>query len=111
MKPVTMDQLNVMKPDRAWLTESDQTVILVSGPQVLGDTVVGYVNGHYEEMPVAQFTKVLVRTGSTPKTVLLVAVVAAGFGGMALALTGAKGDTKQCDSSYCEEHPEDMCCG
>ena len=109
MKPVTLEQLNVLKPERAWLTEKDQTVILVSKPQVVGDTVVGYVNGKYEEMPSSQFTRVVVQKGATSRTVLLVAVIAAGFGGMAYALTGG-GATNKCDPSYCEEHAEDVCC-
>ena len=43
-----------MKPLKAWITEKDQTVVMVAGPQVVGDTLVGYINGVYEEMPAAQ---------------------------------------------------------
>ena len=109
LKPIALDQLNVLKPDRAWVTEADQTVVLVSGPQVVGDTLVGYVNGRYEEMPAAQFKQVVVQRPATSKTVLLVVVVAAGFGGMAFALTGG-GATNKFTPDYCEEHGEDPGC-
>lgn len=109
-QPIPLDQLNILKPDRAWVTQADNTVILIDGPQVLGDTLVGYVNGNYEEMPLSQFKQVVVQKGSTSRTVALIAVIAAGFGGMVYALTGGK-ETFNCDPSYCEEHPEDMCCG
>jgi hypothetical protein len=109
MKPVSLAQLNAIKPDRAWVTEGDHSVILVSAPQVVGDTLVGYVNGKYEEMPTSQFKQVIVQRPATSRTVLLVAVIAAGFGGMAFALTGG-GSTNKFDASYCEEHSEDPGC-
>jgi hypothetical protein len=109
MKPVSLDELRTMKPEQVWVTQNDQTVVLVSTPQVVGDTLVGYVNGNYEEMPSSQFKKVIMQVGDTKRTALLVAVLAAGFGGMAYALTGGKA-TFSCDASYCEEHGEDPCC-
>ncbi len=51
VKPVTLDELNAIRPERAWLTQSDQSVVIISDPQVVGDTVVGYINGAYEELP------------------------------------------------------------
>ncbi len=71
-KTVTMDELNAMKPLKAWVTEKDQTVVLVSGPQVVGDTLVGYINGVYEEMPAAQLTQLMVETPAKTRTYLLV---------------------------------------
>lgn len=109
MKPVTLDQLNVMKPDRAWVTEGDESVVLVEGPQLVGDTLVGYVNGKYEEIPTAQFKQVVVKKAATTRTVLLVSAIAVGFGGMAYAMTGGGGSNKY-TPDYCEEHGEDPGC-
>lgn len=110
LRPVTFDQLNVLRPTRAWVTESDQsTTILVSGPQVVGDTLVGYVNGQYQEMPTAHFKQVLVQRPATTKTLLLVGAITAGFGGMIYALAGG-GSSNKYDPSYCEEHGEDPNC-
>jgi len=110
MKPITLDQLNALKPERAWVTECDKSVILVANPQVVGDTLVGYVNGTYEEMPAAQFKQVVVQAPATTRTVLLVGAVTAAFGGMVYALIGGKGNTVYGGSDYCEEHKEDPIC-
>ena len=109
-KAVTIDELRALQPKRAWVTEADQTVIVVSGPQVIGDTLAGYVNGAYEEMPAARFKQVMVEAPATGKTIALVAVVTVAFGGMVYALIGGAGDTKYGGPDYCEEHPEDPVC-
>lgn len=36
MKPVSLEQLNVLKPDRVWVTDADRPVVVVSGPHVVG---------------------------------------------------------------------------
>lgn len=110
VKPVTLDELKVIRPEQVWITQNDQTVVRVTGPQLLGDTLVGYVNGKYEEIPTSQFKQVRAERVATGKTAALVAVIAAGFGGMVYALIGGKGDTKVCDPSYCDDHGEDPCC-
>jgi hypothetical protein len=105
-----MDQLKAMAPQRAWVTETDKTVVLVRGPQVVGDTFVGYINGVYEEMPAGQFNQITVEAPATGKTIALVAVVTVAFGGMVYALIGAASSDKYVGSDYCEEHPEDPDC-
>ena len=110
LKPVTLDELRVMRAEQVWITQNDQTVVVVSAPQLLGDTLVGYVNGKYEEIPTAQFKQVVAEKVATGKTAALVSVIAVGFGAMVYALIGGKGDTRVCDPSYCEEHEEDPCC-
>lgn len=108
-RPVTMAELNALKPERAWVTETNQTVLIVDGPQVVGDTLVGYVNGVYEEMPATQFKELVVEKNATGKTVLLVGAITVGFGGMVYALLGS-GHSDAVDPSYCEEHEEDPAC-
>ena len=109
MKPVTMAELNAMHPQKAWVTESDQSVVVVSGPEVVGDTLVGYVKGVYEEMPSAQFKQVMVEKPATTKTVLLVSAITVGFGGMVFALAGG-GSSGKGQSDFCDKHPDDVTC-
>lgn len=109
-KTVTMDELNAMKPLKAWVTEKDKSVVLVAGPQVVGDTLVGYINGVYEEMPAAQLTQVMVETPAKTRTYLLVGGITVAVGGMVYALIGANSSEKYVGSDYCEEHPEDPDC-
>jgi hypothetical protein len=108
MKPVTMEQLNAIKPDKAWVTDSGKQ-FLISGPQLVGDTLVGYVNGEYQELPTAHFTQVMVQRPATGKTAALIAVITVGFGGMVYALAGG-GASGKGQSDFCDKHPEDVTC-
>src|SRR5882672_3104212 len=89
MKPITLAELNALKPPRAWVTANDQSVVLVSGPQVVGDTLVGYVNGAYEEMPSAQLKQVVVQKPANTRTAVLAVGIAVGIGGFVYAITGS----------------------
>jgi hypothetical protein len=105
IKPVSMDELNAMKPKQAWITETDQSVVVITGPQVVGDTLVGYIKGVYEEVPVSQFKGVSVEKNATSKTVLLVSAITVGFGGMVYALMGSGAQGKN-QSDTCDKHPD-----
>ena len=106
MAPVTMAQLSVMKPDRAWLTEGSE-VKLIQGPQVVGDTVVGYINGQYEEVPSAQINKMIVQQPAKGRTALLAVGIGVGLGGFFYAITGAGGSgIKNATAGDCDKHPE-----
>ena len=112
MKPVTLDQLVALKPDRVWVTDADQSVLIVAGPiNVLGDTLVGYVNGKYEEMPTGSLKQFVVQSPAKTRTVLLVAALAVGFSGFAYAVAGS-GASKTLNSGAgdCDKHPEDPGC-
>jgi len=109
MKPVTMAELSAMHPQKAWVTETDQSTVVVNGPEVVGDTLVGYVKGVYEEMPSSQLKQVLVEKPATSRTVLLVSAITVGFGGMVYALTGS-GSGGKGQSDFCDKHPDDPTC-
>ena len=109
-KSIALDQVNALKPEQAWVTETDQSVILVTTPQVVGDTLVGYVNGVYEEMPAARLKDVVVSRPATTRTVLLVSAIAIGFGGFAYAVAGAVGGNKYIGADFSDETPEDPAC-
>jgi hypothetical protein len=109
-KTVTIDELRALSPLKAWVTENDKSVVMVAGPQVVGDTVVGYINGVYEEMPAAQLTQVMVETPAKTRTYLLVGGITVALGGMVYALIGAASNEKYAGMDYCDEHPEDPAC-
>lgn len=109
MKSVELNQLVALKPDRVWVTEGDQSVVVVDGPiNVVGDTLVGYVAGKYEEMPVSAIKTMVVQRPATSRTILLVAAIAVGFGGFTYAITGAGGNTTviTAPAGDCDKHPE-----
>lgn len=94
---------------RAWLTLSDQSVVLVYGPQIYGKRVVGYVDGKYEEFLIADVTAVHVREVDGARTAALVAAGALGFAAFAYALTGT---SKSSPPDYCDapEHVDEPIC-
>jgi hypothetical protein len=105
IKPVSMDELKAIQPKQAWVTASDQSVVIVSGPQVMGDTLVGYVKGVYEEMPAAELKEVRIEKPATSKTVMLVSAITVGFAGMVYALAGS-GKSGKDQSDTCDKNPD-----
>jgi len=89
MRPVTLDQLGGLQPDHVWVQRGDQGVVEVSHPQVLGDTLVGFVNRKYEVMPGANLTEVLVRRSAGGRTAALLAVSGVGLAGIAYLIAGS----------------------
>ena len=94
---------------RAWLTLSDQSVVLVYGPQIYGKRLVGYVDGKYEEYLIADVKAVHVRQLDGTRTAALIAAGAVGFVGFAYALTGS---SKSSPPDYCDapEHVDEPIC-
>lgn len=105
--PATLDQLGTIKPSRAWVTLGDKSVVEISGPQVLHDTLVGYVNGVYQELPATDVKGVTIQKSATGKTVALVAVSTVAFGAFAYLITSAASSKDSGGANVnCEENPD-----
>ena len=110
MRSVTVDELSALQPGAVWVTRADQSTVLVSGPRIFGDTLVGYVNGRFEEMPATGFQKMLVRRPARGKTAALLVVGLVGVGAFAAAVA-ASGDYKNpADTLDCDDDPEQPGC-
>ena len=114
MKSVRLDELKAMNVDRAWVTERDQSVVVMYVPQVVGDTLAGYVNGQLKQLPRTELKQVTVRRPAPMRTALLVAGITVGVGGLLATLSGSgnppiptslTGPPGQCD-----KNPEDPVC-
>lgn len=108
MTPLTWREIDGLRPSRVWVTRADQSVVEVSGPQVFGDTLVGYVNGEFQELPTAGVSRVMMRQPARGRTIALAAastavaaVVAVWIAGGGL---GSPRDNIDCD--YEPEHPD-----
>jgi hypothetical protein len=106
MSPVALDQLRGIQPNRVWVTRGDQSVVVVSNPQVLGDTLVGFVNRKYQVMPLASLKQLRVARAAPRRTAALVVagIVGLAVGGYMAASSGASvapKDTK-CDTGLPE---------
>lgn len=114
-KSVTLDQLRVLGPERAWVTESDQSIVLMYEPKVVRDTLVGYVGKHREKVPGTGVKELRVQGPAPTRTVLLVVGIAAGVGGL-LVLTAGTGQNQTITTvsggapGDCDKHPEQPIC-
>ena len=61
LRPVTFEQLSVARPSAVWITRADQSVVIVETPRVFGDTLVGYINGEFQEVDAATLQPKLYR--------------------------------------------------
>ncbi|HUK22905.1 MAG TPA: hypothetical protein VLV45_15300 [Gemmatimonadales bacterium] len=71
------------QPHTVWLTKANKSVVKVDGPRMLGDTVIGSVNGDYTEIPLNDVTHVAAVEPAKGKTI---AVAVAGGAVTAAAL-------------------------
>jgi hypothetical protein len=92
---------------RAWVTLPNQSVVEVSGPKVINDTLVGYVGGEYKEIPASDVKQIRVREWNRGKTALVGVLGLAAFGAGAYAITaGGKSTPKDETGGTCIENPD-----
>ena len=73
MRQLTPEEVGSARTlDRIWVTRADQSVLLVNAPEVRGDTLVGFVDGKYQEMPLSQAVTLKVRERDPGRTAALV---------------------------------------
>lgn len=77
LQPVTTPRefIPAARPDRIWVTTNDNAKLLVEAPRLLGDTLVGFVGGRYEEILLPDTRWVGVRQSAPRRTAFLVAGV------------------------------------
>lgn len=113
-RSVALDQVNVLGPERVWVTGNDESVVLMYEPKIVRDTLVGYVGRHKEKMPSARVNNVRVQSAAHTRTALLVAGIAVGFGGF-LVLVAGTGESAVIVSRAgppgdCEQDPDQAIC-
>lgn len=109
MTPLTLKEINTLRPPHAWVTDSDESVFQIAGPQVYGDTIVGYVNGQFRELPNSTVKQVTVRRLARAKTIALIAAGTAAATGIAVWMAGSGifGRDQYVD---CMDVPDDPAC-
>jgi hypothetical protein len=104
MRPVALAELSAIRPARVWVTRGDQAVVVVHGPQVVNDRLVGFVDGTYQVMPAADVKQVLMRSPARARTAALIAAGAVSVSAMAVLVSGQGTYRNPCDraSSECD---------
>ena len=97
-KVVGLDQ--GLASERVWVTMKNESVVVLFGPKIYGNKLVGFVDGKYAEYLTANVTKVSVRESNRAGTAALLAAGLVAFAGFAYAITGSGGSRA---SDYCDD--------
>jgi hypothetical protein len=86
-------------------------VIVVSGPQTVGDTLLGYVNGKFQEIPISSLQQMRVKQRHKAKTAALVTAGLVGVAAMAAMVSGSGDHRNSEDTRDCDDNPDQPGCG
>jgi hypothetical protein len=103
------EYIPISHPSAVYITRPDNTVEVMQLPKLLGDTLVGYVNGDYQELNLSQVKQMNAKVPAGGRTALAVgggvlAVVAigallSGSGSPNLCWDGSLGIFKPCSTA------------
>jgi hypothetical protein len=107
MRPVTYEQLGVARPGAVYITRSDQSEVILETPRVFGDTLVGYINGEFQELSVTELKPQLyrVRQMAGVRTAGLVVASALSVGTFVFLVSGAGSHVNPEDTKDCDDDP------
>jgi hypothetical protein len=91
LQPVATPQqfIPTAQPTRIWVTRSDNSTMMLEAPRLLGDTLVGFVGGRYQEMLLPQVRWMRVRQPAPRRTTVLVAGLVVLSAGLLAVLSGS----------------------
>lgn len=96
MRPMSVDDLKGGSVSRVWVTRSDQSVVLVEGPQLFRGKLVGFVDGTYRELPPTEVTQLVARKLALGRTLALLSAGVVGFTVAAVAVSGSGEHSDAC---------------
>ncbi len=96
-------------PRMVWVTKTDNTVLALQSPQIIADTIGGFVKGDFIELPLSSVLSMRARHPAPRRTALLVSGLTLG-GAVALAVAlhsphGAPPGVLECINIEPEECP------
>ena len=104
------EYIPIQHPMQIWVTQADNSVIVVQVPKLLGDTLVGYVNGDYQEMLLSQTKQVQTRRQAKGRTALALGAAVAGVAVLGVVISGVLTPCAQWDGAtgtwYCKTKGE-----
>lgn len=110
MRTVTFGELGTARPGAVWITKADESVIVVETPRVFGDTLVGYINGEFQELPNTDMTGFKVKRMAGAKTAGLIGASAAAVGVFVVMVTGTGNFFDPQTNLDCEDDPNQVGC-
>lgn len=94
LQPVATPQqfIPASRPNRIWVTQSDNSTLMFEAPRLLGDTLAGFVGGRYQEVLLPEVRWMGVRQPAPRRTTVLVAsLVVVGAGLIAMLASSGPG--------------------
>jgi hypothetical protein len=88
--PAPQQFILTARPARIWVTRTDNTQVLVEAPRLLGDTLVGFVGGRYQEILLPETRWVGIRQPAPRRTAVLVGAVVA-LGAVLISVLASNG--------------------
>jgi hypothetical protein len=106
MRTVSLEELGAIRPSEVVVTRTDQSKIIVAGPQTVGDTLLGYVNGEWQEIPATALQQMQVKRRDKTKTAAVLVAGLAGVAAIAYMVSGAGDHVNPEALADCEDDPE-----
>jgi hypothetical protein len=110
MTALTLDDVDRLRPSRIWVTDADQSMFEMSGPQVFNDTIVGYVNGEFSELPAQAVRRMTIREPARGKTIALAAAGTIAAAGLIWMVAGGGIFSDPKSGTDCDDDPENPVC-
>src|SRR5262245_53820716 len=86
------EYLPIQHPSNIWITKSDNSVVKMQAPKLLGDTLVGYVNGEFQEMRLSQTKQIQAKRPAPGRTAIAAGAVIVGVAAGAALVIGSGGN-------------------
>lgn len=102
---LTFDDVDRLRPSRVWITDQSQSVMEVSGPQIFNDTLVGYINGEFQELAAADVSKLVMRQPARAKTIALAAAGTVGLAAFVWMIAGGENYVNPAQFVDCDDDP------
>jgi len=71
MKEVQAYQLTAGAVGAVWVTKNDHSTVILHAPRVTGDTIAGFIDGAFSELPLSETTKLVMRAPDRGRTVAI----------------------------------------
>jgi hypothetical protein len=110
LTPLSWSELEGIRPSRVWVTRADQSVVEVTGPQVFGDTLVGYIDGEFYELPTSDLRRAVIRQPARAKTIGLAVAGVAVTAALVAMVAGNENYVNPAQFTDCDDNPEEAVC-
>lgn len=95
MQPVARPRefMQARQPSIVWVDHAGQQMVSIEGPQLMGDSIVGFIEGEYTEIPMSQIRSMQAKQYSRSRTTAFLAGMVAVAAAAIFLVSGGTGST------------------